>query len=364
MTLDEATVIADRYVLTDLLGRGGMADVYRARDRVLDREVAVKLLREATDDDTLRDRFVDEAVTLASLSHRGIVTILDAGTTSARPFLVMELVEGPSLNRAAAGSPLPLEQVARIGLQVAEALAAAHATGIVHRDVKPGNVLMATDGRVMLADFGIARLLGETSRHTRTGLTIGSPAYLSPEQVQGGEISAAIDVYSLGLVLIEALTGRAAYDGTPVESAIARLHSAPALPDGLPAGWQRLLRDMTALDPMERPSAAEVAARIQRLVEGEEPVDLEETRVVTPVPLERPQALRSGWSSPDWLPTGHRLQLAAGALLALIVVLVLVLALGGGDEPAPPSDEIPAGVPPRLEQPLQDLHNAVNEVPE
>ena len=162
-------VIADRYRIESLLGKGGMADVVLATDLLLHRQVAVKLLRDMTDTDGDLARFLAETRTLARLSHPGLVTVLDGGTTpSGRPYLVMELVDGPPLS-ASLDAPMDLVRTAEIGAQVAAALAYAHTQGIVHRDVKPGNVLVRADGRVKLADFGIAKLVGDQSRHTRTG---------------------------------------------------------------------------------------------------------------------------------------------------------------------------------------------------
>ena len=202
-------VLADRYRLDAVLGRGGVADVYRARDLVLDRDVAVKVLRDAVDD-TERSRFVGEARMLARLSHVGLVTVLDVGVSGTQPFLVMEMVEGASLAAALRRGPLPLEQVAQIGAQLASAIAYAHEQDVVHRDVKPANVLLGSGGDAKLADFGIARLVGDTVRHTQTGTTIGTPAYVSPEQARGLLVGPPTDVYSLGLVLLEALTGERA----------------------------------------------------------------------------------------------------------------------------------------------------------
>ena len=169
-----------RYVLGEVIGHGGMAEVYRATDTVLDRAVAVKLLREATGDPSDRARFMAEAKTLAKLNHAGLVTVLDAGTSADRPFLVMELIDGPNLAECCSGTALHISRVVAVGTQVAEGLAHAHAAGVVHRDVKPSNVMLGRDGRVWLTDFGIARLIGDTAHLTRTGMTIGSPAYLAP----------------------------------------------------------------------------------------------------------------------------------------------------------------------------------------
>ena len=214
-TDDDPIILGDRYLLGEVIGRGGMADVYRATDQLLSRPVAIKVLRETADDETDRRRFTAEATTLARLNHVNLVMVLDAGITAEQPYLVMELVEGPTLGQRTQTGPLELAEVGRIGAQMADALAYAHGAGVVHRDVKPGNVLLGSDGRTRLADFGIARLIGDTVRHTKTGHAIGTPAYLSPEQVRGDDVTPAVDVYSLGLVLLEALTGERAFPGRP-----------------------------------------------------------------------------------------------------------------------------------------------------
>jgi tRNA A-37 threonylcarbamoyl transferase component Bud32 len=255
-------LVADRYRVEGILGTGGMAHVVRATDLVLHREVAVKLLRETTDTEGDLARFLTETRTLARLSHPGLVTLLDGGTTaSGRPYLVMELVDGPALS-ASLEAPLDPVRVAEVGAQVAAALAYAHAQGVVHRDVKPGNVLLRGDGRVKLADFGIAKLLGDQSLHTRTGTVLGSVHYLAPEQVAFEEITPAVDVYALGLLMLRCLTGHHAFDGPTIESALARLSADPEVPADLPPAWRDLLTAMTRRVPEARPSAAEVADRL------------------------------------------------------------------------------------------------------
>lgn len=265
---DGAVLLGDRYLLGDVVGRGGMAQVYRAHDGVLDRTVAVKMMRAIAAGDEERARFTDEAHMLAQLSHPGLVTVLDAATSDDEPYLVMELVDGPSLAECCRGVALEPERVAAIGAQIADALGHVHAAGIVHRDLKPGNVLLGADGRAQLTDFGLARIMSAAMRHTTSGVTVGTPAYLAPEQVRGDEITPAVDVYSLGLVLIEALTGACPYQGLPVEAALARLTTPPVIPDALPRRWRVLLRTMTALDPADRPSTAEVADVLRDLASG------------------------------------------------------------------------------------------------
>ena len=392
------TVLAERYDLEEVLGRGGMADVHRATDRVLHRAVAVKMLRDTTDDESDRLRFTAEARTLARLSHPGLVMVLDAGTTAERPYLVMELVDGQTLAQCCSGRPLDASRVAAIGAQLADALAYAHGEGVVHRDVKPGNVLLGAGDRVKLADFGIARLIGDTVRHTRTGHAIGTAAYLAPEQVQGGEITTAVDVYSLGLVLLEALTGERAFPGSPTESALARLQRQPGVPDWLPADWGRVLTAMTALAPEQRPGALEVARELERLADGTAtavaPVaapaqDAGSTMVLSqPVaqapattPVAAPVTSRRA-TGRDWVAEGRaaasrvpqHLWGVIGAVVALLLLVVVVgLAAGGsgssgsgsgssgsGGSGGAGSGGLPANTPAQLRQPLQDLHDAVD----
>jgi len=253
--------VANRYVLGSLVGRGGVADVYRADDTVLSRQVAVKVLRDVAGSESDRARFVAEARTLANLGHHGLVTVLDAGLGGdhmAQPFLVMELVDGLTLAAQIARGPLDGRRIEEIARQLAEAVAYAHGRDVVHRDVKPGNVLLHPSGAVKLADFGIARLIGDTVRHTRTGHAVGTAAYLAPEQVLGEPLTTAVDVYSLGLVFLEMFTGRLAYPGPPTEAALARLSRQPEIPDDLPTGWRDLVVAMTARHPGERPDAVRV----------------------------------------------------------------------------------------------------------
>ncbi len=337
-------VLGDRYELGAVLGRGGMADVYRATDRLLHREVAIKVLRETTENDADRRRFTSEATMLAGLSHPGLVMVLDAGFTAEQPYLVLELVEGPTLGQACASGPLDPDRVAEIGAQLAEALASAHAQGVVHRDVKPGNVLLGTDGRVKLADFGIARLLDDTVRHTKTGHAIGTPAFLSPEQVRGDEITTAVDIYSLGLVLLEALTGERAYPGSATEAALARLSRPPAMPASLPAHWRELLVAMTATEPGDRPGAAGVATRLR--TDGSDPSRPVTTRLLPhPVPVTGVAgtgiqgtvgATWAAWSARLAEVPPHLRAVAAAVGAILLLILIAGLASGGPASQTPP----------------------------
>ncbi|TFD48872.1 serine/threonine protein kinase [Cryobacterium frigoriphilum] len=268
-------VLADRFRLDRLIGTGGMASVYEAADSALGRTVAVKLFRNDSLDGAGPERQSGEIALLASLNHFALVTLYDAGTTeingAPRTFIVMEYVDGSDLRtRIQAGPPLEQTDVARMGADLAEALHYVHERGIIHRDIKPANVLLGASGfpgrsmHAKLADFGIARLLDET-RLTATGTLLGTASYLSPEQALGGALGSPTDLYSLGLVLLECLTGERAYPGTAVESAMARLQRQPSVPDSLGAGWVDLLTAMTSRDPADRPTAAEAALTLRAL---------------------------------------------------------------------------------------------------
>ncbi|MFJ7342754.1 serine/threonine protein kinase [Streptomyces sp. NPDC101110] len=258
-----ARILAGRYRLDALIGSGGAADVYRGFDLRLRRPVAVKVFRAGTGFDT-EEAFRSEAVILARLQHPGLVTAFDAGRHDGEAFLVMQLIDGRTLKARIAEGPLSWEAAAGLGEALAEALAHAHEEGIVHRDVKPSNIILDSSGRPHLTDFGISRLLGATT-HTATDTLTGTAAYLSPEQVLGRQVGTPADIYALGLVLLESITGRLEYDGGPLEAAIARLHRRPTLPDTLPDGFATLLRDMTSLEEQLRPTAHDCAQALKRL---------------------------------------------------------------------------------------------------
>jgi eukaryotic-like serine/threonine-protein kinase len=250
-------VVGGRYELGGLLGTGGMAEVYRAHDTRLDRSVAIKLfLSGATPEDQIRlDR---EAQMLAALHTPGVVTVFDTGSHRGRPYYVMQVVDGGTL-RQRMRQPLPPSLVARVGAQVADTLDFVHAWGIVHRDIKPSNILLDDTGRqAYLADFGLA-LQAHATRLTRSGLLVGTAGYLAPEQLRGREVAPPTDIYALGLVLLECLTGQPEYPGGDTEAALARLSRPARVPAGLPEPWTELLVSMTHSDPSRRPRAAQCA---------------------------------------------------------------------------------------------------------
>lgn len=254
MAKEHHQVLSDRYRLTDSIGRGGMADVYSAEDTLSGKMVAVKVMRmgEAADP----ERFAAEMAILDRLSHPAIVRLFDTGRTSDdSPYFVMQLVEGESLSTILREQGVPAEQtVIAVAGCIAGALAHAHQTGVVHRDIKPANILIDDEEQGYLSDFGVARLVDSTLI-TRAGTTIGTAAYLAPEQLQQSSVGPAADVYSLGLVLIEAFTGDRAFPGSGAEAAMARLGRDPAIPDGVPERWAGLLLAMTRREPGRRPSA-------------------------------------------------------------------------------------------------------------
>ena len=275
-------LLGNRYRTTELIGTGGAASVYRAVDQNLGREVAVKLFRPNVSDDDENRRQQTETLLLATLNHPGLVTLLDAGMMQdedgrSSTFLVMELVDGPDLRRTLKSGPLSPAATASLGADLADALNYVHSNGVIHRDVKPANILLyplaENDTRLYpkLTDFGIARMT-EATIATAHGATIGTANYLSPEQALGGAVDPRTDIYSLGLVLLECLTGEKAFPGPIVESAVARLVRDPEIPADLGSEWVELLRSMTARTVDARPDAHDAAAALRSLgMEAEVP---------------------------------------------------------------------------------------------
>lgn len=317
---DTVELLSGRYRLGEVIGRGGMASVYSAKDTNLGRDVALKLFApQSADPDELR-RQEAEIELLATLNHPSLVTLFDAGTDTRipeepRPFLTMELVDGQDLRARIRHSPLPLDEIAVIGAGVSDALAYVHSLGIVHRDIKPANILLVPIRpgeplRPKLTDFGIARIMNGT-RLTATGTMVGTAAYLSPEQSRGADLGPASDIYSLGLVLLECIKGEIEYPGSAVESAVARLHRAPAIPNTVPVEWAKLIRAMTALDPLDRPSAPDLEVALRHaLVSPESLPGLlaeERTRVLPAPPARPPQRFSPEAGASPGTPAGYLL---------------------------------------------------------
>ncbi|TDD46764.1 serine/threonine protein kinase, partial [Nonomuraea terrae] len=269
--LGAGTTLIDRYVLGDRLGGGGMGEVWRADDLVLGRAVAVKVLMPAlTENPASAQRFQNEARAMATLRHPGVVDVYDYGTTEVEgrrvSFLVMEYVSGESLDRVLRRGPLGPEATMRLVAEVADALAAAHAQGIVHRDVKPANLMVRPDGRVALTDFGIAHSVS-AGHLTATGTMLCSAGYCAPEMASSSDVTPAVDVYALGVVAYECLTGRLPFQGdTPVQIIFKHLNSPiPRLPDDVPPGPRHVVERALEKAPDARwPSAPAMAEAARR----------------------------------------------------------------------------------------------------
>ncbi len=267
---DARPLVAGRYRLGAALGSGEAASVHRAEDQLLGRDVAIKLFAPGA----MREEGVlgDEALLLASVSHHSLVTLLDAGfdtdgTTEPRAYLVLELVEGLNLRQRLDAGVLSLRAAAHIGADLADALDHIHGRGIVHRALKPENVLLPNEDalrrpRAKLADFGVAALVSE-SWTARTSAPIG--AYVSPEQIAGASGGPSSDVYSLGLVLLESVTGRVAFPASMTDSAFGPLRARAEVPTSLPGDWRALLTAMTDENGAARPTPAAAAATFRRL---------------------------------------------------------------------------------------------------
>ena len=304
------TRFGGRYELRGLLGRGGMSRVHRASDLRLGRDVALKLLEPGVAGrPDARARLSREARALAALDDPRIVRVLDVGEEGGLPYLVMELVEGEGLSERLRAGPVAAPLAARIGADVAGALALAHARGIVHRDVKPQNLMLTPDGRVKVLDFGIARPIEGGTTVTQAGMAVGTLGYIAPEVLAGRPAGAAADAYALGATLHHALTGAAPGPGGPDRSL------------ALPPELRGVVNDLLAPEPGDRPSAEKAEARLRATAEGP-------TRVLAPAegrtrPLVRPAPGRR------WVPWA-----AVAAVGTGVIAAVLILAGGSGSPPA------------------------------
>ncbi len=269
-------LIGGRYEVGSVIGRGGLSTVHRARDQALGRDVALKWLNAAPGQRAHEDA---ELAILTGLDHHNLISVLDAGAHTdlmgrEKRYIVMPLVRGMNLQERLHGSRIAARNIAEIGYDLAEALEYIHAQGVVHRDVKPSNILLVDYGidaaraRAKLTDFGIAVAPG-FERMTADGTTTGTAAYLSPEQASGEPVGPPTDVYAAGLVLLQCFTRAIEFPGTVVESAVARLSRQPRIPDYLPEHWRVLLSSMTARDPRDRPTGRELVSALRQVVIAE-----------------------------------------------------------------------------------------------
>jgi eukaryotic-like serine/threonine-protein kinase len=350
-------LLGNRYRLGERIAGGGMGSVYRAVDENLGRRVAVKVLRrDLADDPAFLERFRREARAAAALSHPGVAGVYDYGELDGSAFIVMELVEGETLaERIEATGRLPWREAFALGEQVARALAAAHAHGLVHRDVKPANVLVGRDGRAKVTDFGIAKAAASTTTLTRTGMVLGSANYVAPEQAQGEDVGPAADQYSLGCVLFEAVTGRPPYEG-PTAVAIATQHVSAPVPDprqdrpDLPTPVTTLIRRAMAKHPTDRfPSTSSLADALATTATPEPhppdtpephlPVDGAPAREGSPTPGARGPVVHTPHRfAAAHIPHHARGRVVAGAVLVAIALLLLAW-LPRGERPDPPAGQ-------------------------
>ena len=386
----EGRVLAGRYKLIEQIGAGGMARVYRGVDDVLDRTVAVKVLAPPFDEDSaFVARFEREARAAAGLSHPGVVSVFDTGSEDGIHFIVMEDVEGETLAAVIRQEgPLEPRRAAQIAREVCDALAAAHDKGLVHRDIKPGNVMVTPSGVVKVMDFGIARALtGQTL--TRTGTTLGTAAYLSPEQAQGLPADGRSDLYSLGCTLYEMLTGQPPFVGDlPVVVASRHVTEEPQIPSrlrpGVPPALDAVVAKALAKDPSERyQDARAMAGDLSRIGRGlsaegaaasgkraERPTGTNEQRTEV-LPQDRTPVLPTQSAPPQSRPSRarQRTALVAGVVTAALVVVALVTLFvlndgGSGQQgPTQPSSPTPSAStstsPPTPAQALANLTEVV-----
>ena len=330
------TFARGRYRVVRMLGDGAMAKVVLAQDGELDRAVAVKVLDEQlAQDPSFRARFAREARVAASLSHPNVVTVFDVGEAERRPFIVMEFVEGRTLDkRLRDEGALPADEVVRVGRQVASGLEHAHANGLVHRDLKPSNLIEREDGTVKIADFGIARSVDATAL-TEEGTIVGTAAYLAPEQAEGGAVSPRTDLFALGVVLFELLTGRQPWKVDSLAALAGRREAPPPqVPAGTPDGLRLAIERSLEPEPADRPSSA---AEVVRLLDDTPEDD---------ATLVLPRSARATGRPPRSRGRVRGLAALLGALVLGLAAVGIAVAVGAGDGAQPPGSSTVANVQP------------------
>jgi serine/threonine-protein kinase len=343
------TLAAGRYRIERALGHGGMAVVYLAHDEELHRRVAVKVLAEhLAGDDNFRARFLQESRLASRLSHPNIVQVYDAGETEGSPYIVMEYVPGETV---AQRGKLSHAEAVPLALQACAGLQHAHNAGLVHRDVKPANLLVREDHVLKIADFGIARA-AELTRLTQHGTVLGTAAYLSPEQAAGDEVTAATDIYSLGAVVYELLTGRAPYEFNSLAELAAQQTSGAITPlrdlePSVPEPVEAAVMHALAREPRFRPASASDFAH-ELAAASQPPTDpLPATAVTEPL---QSRTYRSIPRSSAWL------WIAGAAAVVIVAVIVGLLSLGGGSSSTKPQP-VPIQGPARGATPAAEARN-------
>ena len=324
-------LFGDRYEVEGRIGTGGMAEVWRGHDRVLNRTVAIKtLLPQFASDASFVDRFRREAQAAARLNHAGIVSVYDSGTDGNTPYIVMEFIEGRTLaDYLGSGKTIPPMEAAKIAQDIAESLAVAHAQGVIHRDIKPANVMVTRDGKVLVMDFGIARLISGPETAPQTSAVLGTASYLSPEQAQGQPVDARTDIYALGVVMYEMLTGRPPFTGdSPMAIAYKQVNATPPAPSSanpdVPPELDAIVMRALSKNPANRyQTGKEFADDLERARTGGQvlatpllPAGGEATQVIS-----RPQ--QTSVLPPVQDEPGGSRKAWVGALLAILVMALL-----------------------------------------
>src|SRR5271157_2541258 len=343
--LQPGDILAQRYEILKLLGEGGMGAVYRARDAELDRMVALKVIRpELARNEQILQRFKQELILARQVTHRNIIRIFDLGHAEGTRFITMEYIEGEDLSSILAKrGKLPAAEAADIITQVARGLEAAHAEGVVHRDLKPQNVMMDAQGKCSVMDFGIARSM-DASNMTRTGALMGTPTYMSPEQAQGQKVDARSDLYTLGIIFYELLTGKPPFEAdNPMATLVRRMQE-------------------KAQPPIEiEPTIPQAIDDIVMKMLGTLPADRYQTAAEILRDLDAWEAERTGRTAQTSAPVivnktgGLPLQLAAGALAVMLLVVGWLLVHRGAE-----SGKAPAAAPP-ISVLVADFHNGTGD---